>query len=300
MSLFTIVGGVAGFALGGPAGAVAGAQIGGGIDGYNSSRQDARAYEATGAYNSNQAIALAEHGASSVLNTARINGALSILGASFDAANIQMVASVNAFFQREAGFYNASLLRDEAEAVLAALELDIEQVEKQYGRILGAATVGYASSGVRIDIETDTPSLVLLDMATERELEIMILKQNGQEQARKLMNAAARSEFDGNVAAIQILTEGQQRANASIFAGFLDATTLGINADIEATNILYQGSVESGQILYDSRIRANNSRSNGDRALINGLINGGMSAYSAYTPPKPKGSSRVSPIAGSI
>lgn len=283
-SLFTIAGGVAGFLVGGPAGASAGASIGAGIDGYNTSRDQADEISRTGAYNSQNAIAMANYNAASVRNAAKIQAGLGALGAAMDAHSIQAVASLNAYFQREMGHYNATLLREEAQVLLEALELDIHQVEKQYSKILGTAEVGFASSGVRIDVEGDSSSLVLLDIATEREMEIMIMTKNGQEEARKILNAAARSEFEGNVSAAQILFEGQQRSSSVMFSSALRETSLFMNAETQARGIEYEGSVASGQHLYNASRSARSTRLAGDRALVSGLVSGATQAYAAYDP----------------
>lgn len=280
-SIFTIIGTGVGAYFGGPTGAVAGASIGSGIDGYISGEEQADQYATTSAYNAAQATSQARYNADSVMNAARINMGLATLGASVDAQGVQAVAHLNAYFQRESAAYNASLLRDDAQSVLEALDLDIETVNKQYRRILGATEVGYTSSGVRIDIDTDTPNLVLLDIATERELETMILTHNGQEQARQLLNAAARSEFEGNMAAAQIMFEGQQRAGSIQAGASLSRAGMFINAYNTSNSIKYEGGVSSSQQLYNGRTNATSSRQAGDRALVSGLIQGGAALYSA-------------------
>ena len=276
MSIFTIIGGVGGFIVGGPAGASVGASLGAGIDGKNAADDQAANQLAAGQYNAAQATALSTYNADSTRNAAKINMGLVSLGAQADSAMIMSVAKMNAMMQMEAGFYNAGLLKQDAASVLEAMEFDVEQTEKQYRRIIGATEVGYASSGVRIDIETDTSALVLLDIDTERELETMIITRNGEEQAQKLLNAAARGEFEGTMAAAQIMFEGNQRASSTLVSGAIQSAGIFANSELKADQIRYEGAVASNDTLYSARTSAYASKLGGQRALVNGLVQGGI------------------------
>ena len=71
--------------------------------------------------------------------------------------------------------FNAAVSRANAQAVRQSADLDIQRQRKAARRLKGAQIAGYAKAGVRLE---GSPLEVLLDSASEAELDIMITDYN--------------------------------------------------------------------------------------------------------------------------
>jgi len=281
-STFTILGGVAGgaagFWMGGPSGAATGfsigSSIGGGIDARNIAYNNASNVYAMGQYNAAHTIAIGNYNASVIGATAVVNASLTAAGAVLGAQATTMVSMYNANLKLMMSNYNASLLEDEAELVWQAAELDVFQHRKAMEVVEGSARAAYGASGVLVDVATDTPSQALLDIETERELDVFIMRHNADIQAGKLLDAAAHTRWEGEQFAKQILFEGFTSSNLQMGQAMLGVVGELAGAGLRQNQIQWTSQMEANRIMTEAYYGAQNFKASGDQSLINGLLDG--------------------------
>lgn len=299
----TGVGAIAGVYMGNPwLGAQMGAAIGGGLDARSASRGNARASRTAAQYNYQSTINTARFNNRVASAAAGANAAITMAGASATAGITQQISVYNASLKRAVANHNASLLEDEAERIYEASELDVDQFIRAADQQQGGMKVAYGASGVQLDAPGDTPATRLLDAEIEEELEVSIIRHNADLQASKLLLGAATSQWEGELAARQILFEGFSSANmnlmsaaSSAFGGLaqtaLDNTARSYNARVRANDALYTGGVNARQ--FDKQ---------GDQALMNGIFGAGMAyagtraGVSGSRPTSSSGGGTVAPM----
>jgi hypothetical protein len=301
------IGAGAGYAIAGTAtaaltGASIGASIGGGYDQLNTAYDNAAAVRVTGQYNAQHAVQVARYNASVARTVATANAGLALMGATASSQATTAITDYNARLQRAVSEYNASLLEDDAELIWQASELDVFQFERAAQVMRGAARAAYGASGVVLDISTDTPSQVMLDMETEAALEVAIMRHNADIQAGRLLNAAAQSRWEGQVMANKILYEGYTSASLTMLQGAMGAAAeLGLGY-IQANQIEWQGARQAENILRNAWWGSEQYKQQGQQQLVDGLFRG-LGYYANYRGATAAASpssalTRVTPISG--
>lgn len=246
-----VSGAAAGFTYGGPWGAVAGAAVGF-LAGDNGA--DAKVAKIYSDYNSVQQRLAGFANAKAITDIATLNAGLIMQAASFNNTLQQQVDLYNADLQSFLGDYNASLLESEAQKVWEAMDLDLLQMNQVFERDLGSIKVGYGASGVLMN--QDSPLLAQIDAKTQFELDKMVVRYNADTNAQRLLDAAAQSRWEGNVAAASILFEGQMNSLANYG-----------NAALNAAGIVAQANIDAGTTIYNSGVAATQTSLAGINAM---------------------------------
>ena len=130
--------------------------------------------------------------------------------------------------------FNAAVSRANAQAIRQSADLDIYRQKKTARRLKGAQIAGYAKAGVRLE---GSPLEVLLDSASEAELDMMITDYNARVGIAQAEAEAKQYERAGKVA----LRQG-------LFAGVKTLLTSGISSGAFAQKPQYATTGQMGRI----------------------------------------------------
>lgn len=243
-----ISGAATGWAIGGPVGGVIGGVLGlfSGDNGNNAkvNRQYAE-------YNARVTREAGMYNASAIMAMAGANAQMSMAAARFNVGIQGQVDQYNAQLKSFLGNYNAGLLEAEVAEVWESMDLDLLQMGQQFSRELGQQKVAYGASGVMMN--QDSPLVAEIDANTQHELDVMIVRHGADKQAKKLLDAAARSRWEGNMEAASIMFEGRMNS----------AMTMG-NAALASAGALVQGNIDSQMTMYNSNVNANQILARGE------------------------------------
>lgn len=113
---------------------------------------------------------------------------------------------------RAAEEYNAGVLRANAEAIRKSNEYDVYGINKAKRRFLSNQQALYAKSGVRSG--EGSPLEVMIDTATQFELEKMMSKYNAEVGIAQNQNEATQREYLGKLSELR----GNQRASQTLLS----------------------------------------------------------------------------------
>lgn len=288
-----VVGGIAGTFVGNPMmGAAIGASLGGGIDQQNIANQNAAHAQQVAAWNADMILAQSAYSQSAVAAATMFSMAATQAAATMQIGINTKITQWNAEVRRAVAEYNASLLEDEAALVWEATELDIFQFERKMGGIIGSAVAGYGASGARIDEPLDTPAQAILDIETERELEIAIMRHNADLAANKLLVAAAHSRWEGEVAARTLEFEGSMNNLATLTGAYLNQMQTAAQGALDIQAIATQGQFDALRVRYGGQSSAYQYTQQGNAAMSNAIANAFNSAATFYNPAPPPSNTR--------
>lgn len=262
-------------------GAVVGA-VAGGVLGFMSG-DDGSGAQLNDIYSRYNAIQIERAGATNAQKRremAGLNSDLLLQSTAFNIGQDFQIDQYNANLKSFLGDYNASLLEDEARYVWEAADLDILQRDNVFARELGQLKTGYGASGVMMN--QDSPLTAQIDAKTQHAMDVMVVRYNADTQAKKILDAAAKSRWEGNMAAQSIMYQGNINS----------ATKYG-NAALQSAGILTQGGIDADMTLYNTAIQKNQTQMSGNifqqsweskdnQAMATGLFQGATTVASAY------------------
>lgn len=232
------------------------------------------------AYNSAVTEMASEYSASAIEQTAIFNVMAGTILATRESEAITMVANYNGQLRLQTAEHNATLLVEEAELAWVAAGLDEMLFEQQAQKTLGAIQTGYAKNGLMLD--TGTTLNTLIDARTQFNLEKHIIRFNADIKAKKLLDKAAVSMWEGRAEANAIVYEG---IIASEMTEFRQGVTNVINigqSTFDAAMTRFQGRLEADGIRWEGEWLAMQAESGADAAFVTGLFNAGSSAMKSY------------------
>jgi len=266
----------------GPYGIVIGAVVGGAL-GYFSGDDgsSARLNSIYSEYNAIQMNRAGQINAAAIRGAAAANASMIMGAAGFNIENQFRLDSYNANLKSFLGDYNASLLEDEAALNWEASELELEQMENVFAREFGQLQVGYGASGVMMN--QDTPQQVQIDAQTQHEMDVMIVRHGADIRSKKLLDSAARSRWEGNMAASSIMFEGLMNAAGTAGNALLNAAGVQTQGGINANMMAFNASVGANQTSMAGIFQHESWKSQDRQALASGLFQAGTAAGTAYS-----------------
>lgn len=302
----SVLGGVAGAIVGGPAGAAVGLSIGGsvggGVDEYTTGMSNSSTARATAEYNAaaNKAVsdynadvymATGEANAHNIMAVAGANASVTRQFADFSADLDEAVAIRNAEIIGLVTEYNATLNENEARYVLEEAEIQVDQTDKQVRQLIGKNRAYYAGAGVQL--ESGSPRDAEIDVRTQGDIDIAIIRRGAQIEAAKFQDAAAMGRWEGNLQQATTLWEGFAGGTLTRYQGELSAWQTETQGALNATTILteatnrsnlarYQGEVNSMMTTYNGNVQADLFESSAQTSLFNGIVTGGTTAAMGY------------------
>ncbi|MGD9156922.1 MAG: hypothetical protein PVG39_00820 [Desulfobacteraceae bacterium] len=222
---------------------------------------------------------LGDSQAGAILAMGKVNAMISLGLGEMEYELIMEKAKFNAKVSSMIGDYNAHLLEDEARLIWNQADLDEERLEEEYARAEGHMQVGFGASGVIMD--QDSPLEAIIGLRTQGAMDKFILRHNADIKAGKVLDAAARSRWEGNFAAQQMIIEGQLNAFNSYANRYLSAAGSIAQANISAKATAYNYSVQAWQALNNGLVQYSNAKNSAQASLLSGLLGTGSSTTSS-------------------
>lgn len=201
-------------------------------------------------YNTLEGYRVSMSNIDSAVSLASMNAALMLGMQETKSTLIRKTAAFNADMIRATSQYNDLLFEEEVADVYEALELDQEMLHLQRARERGAIEASQSASGTLMGVDSNAD--VIIDQMTMEALDSFIIQRNADKKAKEILNARARSAWEGEMTAQKIIWEGDVEAMSS-----------GLNARAQAAGSL----IEAG-------ITANANRMSAKYQLNSGLLSG--------------------------
>lgn len=242
-----VSGAAMGFMYGGYVGAIVGGVVGL-VGGYSSGDNGsaAKTAQAYANYNAQQVINAGYVNARNISAVSQATVDMTLANADFGVEMNAKVAQHNAELKSFLGDYNASLLEDQARQVWEASDLDITQMNNVFSRQLGNMKVGYGKSGVMMN--QDSPLTAQIDAETQHQLDVMVVQHGADLKAHKLLDSAAMSRWEGNMAAATIMFEGRMNALSNYGNALMSAAGTTIQGNVNSQMSMYNATVQGNQI----------------------------------------------------
>ncbi len=272
------------------AGISAASSIFGGISSSRAARAQADRARQFANYNAAMQIEWGRQQATAIAAASMFNMQMALMANQFNKAATEKISSYNADLIRAVSEYNAKVYEYKTAEVYDALELDQLLVHNEARQQQGSAIAQYAASGVIID--EGSPATVLADMRTQEELTKFILEHNADTEVTNLLNAAAKSRWEGEAEARRILFEGRM---ATIGMDINTAAQMGMYAAdgmMQTINVQNSAYMRSVEIMSQGLQQMDNLNYDASRYMFNGILGGikeaaqGYLAYSYYKVPE--------------
>jgi len=261
--------------------AIAGA-VYSGVQANNTEKANANAAEWAAFTNSRNNLTMGIRNANAITKAAMIsmasNRAMSFLGAQQD----WDIARYNADLKMLVGDYNADILDNEAVTIWEKAGLDVQQIEDESARTKGHILASYGASGAQINA-TDSVADAMIDESTRSAMNVFIVRHSADIQAQKVHNEAARSRWDGYMAAKQILYEGNLRASGTLIEGGIRNESRMAQAMIDSSATFENSKMGSLSIVNTGNADAQSYRNKGTTAMNNGLFTAAAQSANLYT-----------------
>jgi hypothetical protein len=248
----------------------------GGVSANNSAKANAKATELAAFVNSRNSVHAGLINSAATLQAAKVSNAVNTMAATFGAEQTWDVAQYNADLKFLIGDYNADLLDSEAVSILEGAKIDIKNMEDAAARSKGAILASYGASGAQIN-ETDSVAEAIIDSETQFEINKFIIRHGADIQVTKIRNEAARSRWDGYVAAQQVLYEGGQKSKEILFQGAINNMGGMAQSGIDASAIMANARIGAANITNAGGVDAQKFRIAGNQAMNDGLFKAGAS-----------------------
>jgi len=255
--------------------------IAGGITSRNVANRNANNALAASMYNSRMNLQAGLINANAITAATMASNAATWALAQIGAHDTMAITEYNADLKMLVADYNAQVISQEAYYIWDAANTDVTLIERDLARTKGDILVSYGASGAQIN-ETDSVADAMIAAGTEAELNKFIVRHGADIQATKIRNEAARSRWDGYVAAQQITYEGSMSAQGQLLQagvniagntaqGRINAATTFANAQIGASNTMFAGMSDAASY-----------RAQGQQAFTNGLFQAGAQIATGY------------------
>jgi hypothetical protein len=281
-----------GGSVGGPWGAAIGA-LGGGALGllaggigddmaaYNAQMAQYNAMVQAGAYR-----AAAEYNANAIMGAAQATAQLQAAAGNVNAQTAQNVANYNAAMTRLIANFNAGRLEDQAMRSIKNAELDAQLLDREIVKLMGTNRAYFANAGVQVNRQGDTPQRVAIDVRTQGDLDIAIIRHNAEQEAADLQNDAAATKFVGGLNALQQQWEGYAQASMMQAQNMMNTSAMMINAATQAATTKYQGALNAWSSMYGGQLTANainyQNQQQGWANLYSGIMGAGQMGIVNY------------------
>jgi len=210
-----------------------------------------------------------------------MNAAAGAQLAGFNAKQTMEVARYNADLKLIIGEYDAKLQEDEAYNIWKANDLDVMQKEQEFSKQMGLTEVHQGASGVIMG--QDSMLDVLVDQQIQNDLDLMVIKHSADMQAQKMLDGAARSRWDGQMAADQIMYEGQVNSQATLVNASIQNSTALAQAKINIGMMEHNALVSSQRTWYEGQMGFTSHTQQGQQQMTSGMFQAGSTMMSGYT-----------------
>lgn len=176
--------------------------------------------------------------------------------------------------------YSQLLLDREEDLLWDQLELDVKQREKIRDSDVGAYEAEVSASGIVIG-EGSTAN-VAEHIITEADFDTMVMRHNADIAATDILNARARSEWEGMMAVQQAMWDGATNSASSTLSALSSAAGIGAQTTINSSAAMTQTYLNNWSSMYNANLQASQYDQASNQALVSGLFQVGSAIASNY------------------
>jgi hypothetical protein len=233
------------------------------------------------AYNSEMEYATTMNNLKANFSIARVNAASTVSAGKFNSDLAMQNTLTNVGIIQATNKYNSLLYEEELSKVWDSVGLDIELKQNQREVERGQIRAFQSASGTVMD--QDSAGKVVEDQMTQEAMDIFVTKNNGDIQARDIINSRARSQWEGEMAVQKTLYEGRMASIGTITNASLQAGTQLTQASI--SNVAGQSSASSSLTagLYGAKFTTEAGITKANNTLVTDFANIGASYLSSST-----------------
>lgn len=149
-----------------------------------------------------------------------VSGAMSLASGIMGSSSAKKAAKNKARIIRKMADYNAKVKEMEARSVVKTMGAETTRAYKDKRRAMASQRAAYAKSGA---VSSGTPMAVLLEQATEMEMDIQNQRRNRLLEEQNLKQQAKTGRYEGEMQAQAAIAEGKAQARASLLGGIAGA-----------------------------------------------------------------------------
>lgn len=233
------------------------------------SNANAQAYEDMGNYNADVYLATGEANAANIMKMAEMNAGIAEDFADYNADIIEMVAE-----------YNALLNENDARYVIDAAEIEVDQTDKQIRQLMGKNRAYYAGAGVQVN--SGSPVDAEIDVRTQGDIDISIIRRGAVVEAAKFQDAAAMTKWQGDTDATLTRYQGRIQGFQTRVQGGYQSSQVLATATNQANMSRYQGEVNGIMTRFNGQQQASLYNQQASQSMRSGVIGAASMATQAY------------------
>ena len=149
-----------------------------------------------------------------------VTGAMSLASGIMGSSSAKKEAKRKAKAIRQMSDYNAKVKEMEARSVVKTMGAETTRAYKSKRRQMASQRAAYAKTGA---VSSGTPMAVMLEQATEMEMDIQNQRRNRLLQEQNLKQQAKTGRYEGEMQAQTAIAEGKAAARASLLGGIAGA-----------------------------------------------------------------------------
>ena len=149
-----------------------------------------------------------------------VMGGLSLASGLMGSSSAKKQAKAQAKAARAMGKYRKQLKESERQSVLDTMSAETGRAYKSKRRAMATQRAAYGKSGVAT---SGTPMSVMLEQATEMEIDILNQRRNRLLEAQNLRQQGKTAMYEAEMKAQQAIAEGKAAARSSMMSGLMGA-----------------------------------------------------------------------------
>lgn len=253
----------------------------GGVSASNANTRNKKAAEDAAFYTAKNAYETGIRNSRAIIASITAKNAMTAAITEFNVDQNWDVALYNSDIKMLVGDYNAKVKEQEAFDIWEAANLDIQQLDMQGKRTKGDVLAAYGASGAQIN-DTDSVKDALVNTETAIEMDKMVVRYGADMRAKYVRNEAARSRWDGYMAASQIIYEASQRNMGMIVGNSFNMLGNAIQGSMDAT-MTYDNAIRGASSAFaGGQIAGAEYGARANSAMVSGLFSAAGSLASAY------------------
>jgi hypothetical protein len=171
-----------------------------------------------------------------------VQGGMSLVGGFLGKKSAKEEARRKAAALRAMAGYNAKVKEMEARSVRETMRAETTRAYKSKRQQMASQRAAYSKTGA---VSSGTPMAVMLEQATEMEMDIQNQRRNRLLQEQNLRQQAKTSRYEGEMEAQSAIAEGRAAGRASLLGGITGAVG-GIGSTLGNIKEIGEGSIGAG------------------------------------------------------
>jgi hypothetical protein len=233
-----------------------------------------------GASNAQRALDTGKWNADSIIDMARLNMEVGTFASSLEVNEIMALAEYNADLRLMTSEYDAKLLEQDANLIYQTLGLNEYLLETEVNKIVASSQARFAANGLVVN--EGTAADVTIDQRTQEAMQKFIYRLNADNNAKRILNEAALTRWNGEVEAETIMWEAKINASDVINDRLFENLGTYSQAAYDASNEIMNANLRAQGILDESVAQAGSYSNAASSAIWSGLFGAGVTAASIW------------------